>query len=116
MRLAGRSAFRRRFKPPMPILTQPTSASQRRRPWLWVLLGVPGGVLALLVGLVAWSFYQPVTFRFGSHQAGLGCGMKGADAFSASLAPESKPRPGLQSHLIDLPAFLGGDTYIIWWY
>jgi hypothetical protein len=39
----------------MPILTQPTFPSQRRRPWLRALLGVPGAVCLLLVGLVAWS-------------------------------------------------------------
>jgi hypothetical protein len=45
----------------MPILTQPTSHPKRRRPWLWVILGVPVVVLALLVGLVARSWFQPVS-------------------------------------------------------
>jgi hypothetical protein len=56
----------------MPILTQPTPASQRRRPWLWVVLGLPGMVLALLVGLVAWSWDHPITFAAGKTTIGLG--------------------------------------------
>ena len=40
----------------MPLLTQPPPPSQRRRPWLWALLGAPG-VLALLI---IWSLVVPV--------------------------------------------------------
>ena len=46
----------------MPILTQPTTPPAYRRPWLWVLLGVPGVVLVLLVSLVAWSWDHPVEY------------------------------------------------------
>lgn len=40
----------------MPILTQPAPPSSRRRPWLWVLLGVLGVVFLLF----AWSWLAPV--------------------------------------------------------
>jgi hypothetical protein len=43
------------LKTPMPILTQPTPPSQRRRPWLWMLLGVSGVVVLMLVALGAES-------------------------------------------------------------
>jgi hypothetical protein len=48
----------------MPILAQNDSHPKRRRPRLWVLLAVPGLVVLLLVGLVAWSWDRPVTVRF----------------------------------------------------
>jgi hypothetical protein len=51
----------------MPILTQPASRSPRRRPWLWVVLVVPGVLFLLLVGLVAWSWNEPVQFSIPVH-------------------------------------------------
>jgi hypothetical protein len=53
----------------MPILTQPIPASQRCRPWLWVVSGVSGVVLVLLVGLLAWSWERPVSLRLGRKEA-----------------------------------------------
>jgi hypothetical protein len=56
----------------MPILIQPTPASQRRRPWLWALLGVPGVVGLLLTGLVMWSWDHPVKGTFGRTKISFG--------------------------------------------
>ena len=56
----------------MPLLTQPSPPSQRRRPWLWGLLGVPGTLALLVVGLVAWGCFTPVVLRVEGR--GLLCG------------------------------------------
>ena len=54
----------------MPILTQPTSHSQRRRPWLWVFLGVPGVVSVLLMGVVVRGWFLPVELALGKVRVG----------------------------------------------
>lgn len=52
----------------MPLLTQPASPSPRRRPWLWVGLGVPGAVFLLLVGLATTSWDRPFVFKTEKHE------------------------------------------------
>lgn len=71
----------------MPILTQPVSRSPRRRPWLWVLLAVPGLVFLLMAGLVGWSWFRPVKLAYGECEVAFGrCFTPGIPG-----APESGP-------------------------
>jgi hypothetical protein len=50
----------------MPLLTATDPPRKHRAPaWLWALLAVPGIILVLLVGLVAWTWDHPVSFRVG---------------------------------------------------
>jgi hypothetical protein len=95
----------------MPILTQPTPASQRR-PWLWVVFGVPGVVLALLVGLVAWSWGRPVKIGVGRRFIALdhsgtasGSGVRTVRAFLR--------RPSAWVRTLRLPEIAGGGSYQI---
>jgi len=49
----------------MPILTQSSTASQRRS-WLRLLLGVPVVACSVLAGLVWWSWERPVRIGEGT--------------------------------------------------
>jgi hypothetical protein len=102
----------------MPILTQPDPHPKRRRPWLWVLLGVPGVVLALLVGLVAWSWEKPVLL------GNVGRGISFSRT-SQELAPFSSHsaagyawlhQPGFGWCAIKLPGGPKSGWYGVFWY
>ena len=49
----------------MPLLIQPASPSQHRRPWTYVLMGVPGVALLLLAGSMAWGWFSPIYLDLG---------------------------------------------------
>ena len=113
----------------MPLLTQPASLSQRR-PWLWLLLSVPGALVVLLIGLVAWSFSEPITLEAGGHGVGLGAGLRGSlalewrrteEEYRMLLAarvgrPASVGEHRTESWETKLPSALGRTDYFVWWY
>ena len=56
----------------MPVLTQPTFPSRRRRPWLWIGLSVAGVVLLLFGSLAAWVPTGTVEYYPGIYRVLLG--------------------------------------------
>ena len=113
----------------MPLLVQPASPSQRR-PWLWLLLSVSGVLVALLIGLVVWSFSEPITLDVGDHEVGLGAGLRGSlalewrrtdEVYRRLLAARAGGPTSVGEHRTGswetkLPSALGGTEYFVWWY
>lgn len=72
-----------------------------------------------LVGVFAWSWYQPVELRFGSHNIAFGYGRRAHPPLTIwargyhLLFPQMVP--GVRYAYITMPPFLGGGDYWIWW-
>ena len=94
----------------MPILAQPNPHAKRRRPWLWVLLGGPGMVLVLLLGLVAWSWDHPRRLGLGGERGVSLYRSAGIDSFS-DASSASWNRDGQVFCSIPIPSWLGGGYY-----
>jgi hypothetical protein len=101
----------------MPILTQPDPHPKRHRLRLWVLLGVPGVILALLAGLVAWSWMQERVVTVGSHRFWYGRTKafgNGRPATGHTVWSRS-PSGDEGMLLLSIPDYLGGGYYGVSW-
>jgi hypothetical protein len=98
----------------MPIITEPNG--KRRRTGLLALLAIPGVILLLLAGLVAWSWGQPVHLDIGAGTIRFGRTPVWQDFH---FAPGFFPQSAQSGYVaVDVPGTLDvpyGSPYVIAW-
>lgn len=89
----------------MPLLPE-ASPPKARHSWLLALLGLPGVLVLLLAGLVAWSWNQPVELSFGQSYLRWG--------FRDSRRVQPGMSLGAGGYVaVAFPDFLGGGIYAV---
>lgn len=93
----------------MPILCE---ANQRkRRVSVKGLLAVPGVVVLILVGVIAWTWVSPTTFNFGHASLFMGFRQDGPRGWGGLTIMNRYQ--GM--YVIEIPDSLGGGVYGVTW-
>lgn len=89
------------------------SARQQRR-WLLVLLVVPGMILLLLLGVVAWGWIEFRHYQFGRLSVWYGYTRNTPKVLSVTRWKQSPSRDE-GDIMLSIPDFLGGGDYEVFW-
>lgn len=97
----------------MPMEAHNIQSSARRQRWGLVLLILPG-VGVLLLGVIAWSFFQPIEVQWGDY--GLGCRYQPGEKPGTGGSLVLRRGYGAGFYQIDLPGGTSSGSYAVYFY